>query len=508
MKNKVIILVSARLESKRLKNKAIRKILGYPLILYLINNLKRKCNYKIVLCTTRKKSDDELEILAKKNSIEIFRGADKNVAKRFLDAAVYYRSDTIVRITGDNPLTNTHYLKKMINHHLKFNFDYTFCDNLPVGTTGEIIKLEALKKCYNLIQKKSSSEYLSWIINRPDIFKVGRYKSKNQKLIYPKISFTIDTLSDLRRINKIIRLTNKEYPSLWEVINVHKKKFSKIEVNYTSDIFFKHKNQNKINFNLKNDNSKKLPIIAIIQARMNSKRMPCKVLMNVGGRPMLLRVLERVSKSRLIGKIVVATSYEKQDNEIFQLCKKNKYEVYRGHPVDVLERYYLTAKKFNAKIIVRISADCPIIDWEIMDQLIKNYQKLPRSIGYGSNRLKRSFPIGTDVEIFSMENLEYTYQNCNNFAFREHVTPYMYHNLSPLYLYSMTSEKKYRNYRLTVDTKEDLKLINKIYSNMKNKNNFRLEDVINFMKNNKSLEKVNREIKQLSYHKYDADWKR
>ena len=201
------------------------------------------------------------------------------------------------------------------------------------------------------------------------------------------------------------------------------------------------KQQHNVNFRLKKDKIKKLPVVAIVQARMNSKRMPFKVLSDIAGKPMLLRVLERVSRSKLLDDIVVATSYQKQDDEIAELCNKYKFKIFRGHPYDVLQRYYKAAKKYNAKIIVRITADCPIVDWEIIDQIINQFLKLPKSIGYGSNRLVRTYPIGTDVEIFSLENLMYANTNCKKYSFREHVTPFMYDRLSPQYLYSMSTKK-------------------------------------------------------------------
>ena len=156
MKNEIIILVSVRSESKRLKNKALKKVSTLPFIIYLFNYLKKNNKYKIILCTTKNKSDDKIEKVAKNENIEVFRGSDIDVAKRFLAAANLYKAKTVIRVTGDNPFTNPYHLQKMVDLHIKSKNDYTYCDQLPIGTTGEVIDIKVLKKCYELIQDKNS----------------------------------------------------------------------------------------------------------------------------------------------------------------------------------------------------------------------------------------------------------------------------------------------------------------------------------------------------------------
>src|SRR3989338_126496 len=119
----------------------------------------------------------------------------------------------------------------------------------------------------------------------------------------------------------------------------------------------------------------KLKIVAIIQARMGSLRMPGKVLKPILGKPMLWHVVERVKRAKLINQVVVATSTNPEDKKIADFCKKNNIEVFRGSQNDVLDRYYQCAKKYHAKFIVRITADCPLIDSQLIDKLIRKFFK-------------------------------------------------------------------------------------------------------------------------------------
>jgi len=116
-------------------------------------------------------------------------------------------------------------------------------------------------------------------------------------------------------------------------------------------------------------------IVAIIQARMGSTRLPGKVLLDIVGKPMLWHIVNRLRYSKLINRIVVGTSINKKDDLIENFCKEYKIDFYRGSEEDVLDRYYQTAKVFEANIIIRITADCPLIDPEIVDLVIKNHIK-------------------------------------------------------------------------------------------------------------------------------------
>lgn len=234
-----------------------------------------------------------------------------------------------------------------------------------------------------------------------------------------------------------------------------------------------------------------IDIAVIIQARMGSTRLPGKVLKLIYGQPVLWHVINRVKKSKYISKIVVATTDGKEDNEIYEYCIKNGFDVFRGSSEDVLDRYYQCSKKFKCKSIVRITADCPLHDANVIDKVIETY--LRGDYDYVSNTFKYTYPDGLDTEVFSFNVLEETWKNAKLASEREHVTPYMKSN--GLYKKSnVTSDKEYPIYRLTLDYDEDYEFIRKIYEGI-GKLDFRLDDVIKFLNKNPELLKLNENYK-------------
>lgn len=219
MKNKAIILVAVRLKSKRLKNKALLNLFGKPLIVQLTQRLKKsKLSSDIVWCTSKKKVDDKLEILAKKINVKIYRGDAKDVMKRFILAAKKYRANNIVRVTGDNPLTDPQIIDFMIKSHLKSKKDYTSCNSIPFGVRSEVISLKILEKCHSMLADPNSSEYMTWMLNRPDYFKTNELTHPNSKINRPEISLTVDYPQEYKNVNEIYNFYKGKIPSLQKVI--------------------------------------------------------------------------------------------------------------------------------------------------------------------------------------------------------------------------------------------------------------------------------------------------
>ena len=237
--------------------------------------------------------------------------------------------------------------------------------------------------------------------------------------------------------------------------------------------------------------------LTIIQARMTSTRLPGKVLQEIEGRPMLEWVVERARRATRVNQTVVATSLDPSDDPIFEFCKRKGYRVGRGSLHNVLDRYYQTAKHFQADLVVRITADCPFIDPALIDDAVRLLysgtdaldlrKKLSATrFDFVANRLPppwgRTYPIGLDVEAFTFDALEKARRNAVARHQREHVTPYFYEG-TPVdqlkytqkdvpYSSAMTPEGQhiallhhtpdYGHLRWTVDTPEDLRLAREI----------------------------------------------
>ena len=241
-------------------------------------------------------------------------------------------------------------------------------------------------------------------------------------------------------------------------------------------------------------------VAAIIQARMASTRLPGKVLMDINGKPMLLRLVERISYSKKIDKIIVATSTNKEDDAIYEYSLARNIDVYRGSQDDVLNRYYEAAKFFKVDVIVRITADCPLLDPYVMDNVIEVFVNESKTIvtNAGIDLAKRTYPRGLDVEVFSFETLSIVNNKATQNYQREHVTPYIYQNTDEVFVVRDT--KNFSKNRWTVDTAEDMEFVRAVYSGFKNElDTLNFKNVLNYLENNPHLKKINQHINQKSH---------
>ncbi|MCX8084807.1 MAG: glycosyltransferase family protein [Calditerrivibrio sp.] len=245
-------------------------------------------------------------------------------------------------------------------------------------------------------------------------------------------------------------------------------------------------------------------ICAIVQARVSSKRLPGKVLYKLpfgSDITVLQRVIRRTKKSSLINEIIVATTLDDDDYEIVRIAELEKVSYFRGSKEDVLSRYYWAAKKFKADIIVRITSDCPCIDWNIIDRCIKVH--IDEGADYTSNCIKRSFPHGLDVEVISFFALETAFEKADKQYEREHVCPYIHTTKKDQFNISHViaqDGERGADIRLTVDTVEDYALLCAVYDYLFYKNEFfELKDIIKLFDEKPWLKYVNQKVIQKRY---------
>jgi len=230
-------------------------------------------------------------------------------------------------------------------------------------------------------------------------------------------------------------------------------------------------------------------VTAIIQARLTSTRLPAKVINLVNGKEILLHVADRVSNARLIDNIIVATTDDANGDVIRNMCDEHNILVYQGSENDVLNRYFQCAKKYNLKDIVRVTADCPLIDSNIIDRVTDFY--LNRNYDYVTNSMEYTYPDGYDVEIFSFESLRISEIEAILPSEREHVTLYIRKN-SKFKKFNIKSDKIYSMKRCSVDYPEDLIFITKIFEALGSDCN--IDEVSDFVAKNPSLLNINQHI--------------
>lgn len=240
-----------------------------------------------------------------------------------------------------------------------------------------------------------------------------------------------------------------------------------------------------------------MKVVCIIQARMGSSRLPGKVMKKICGKSVLQHDIERIRLVENIDDIVIATTNKSIDNEIVEEAKRLNVKYFRGEEQDVLSRYYNSAKENNADIIVRITSDCPLIDFNVTKDTINLLLYNMDKYDYVSNTLERSFPRGLDTEVFKWSVLEEINYKAINKNDREHVTKYIYENPHIYRLGSYTNKIDLSKYRWTLDTEEDFKLISIIYEELYYKNeNFKISDILNLMESKTTLFEINKNITQ------------
>ena len=234
---------------------------------------------------------------------------------------------------------------------------------------------------------------------------------------------------------------------------------------------------------------------AIIQARMGSTRLPRKVVKKIEGKTVLEHVIERTKRIKNCKKVILAVPNTKENDILERIGKKCNISVFRGSEEDVLDRYYQAAKLFKIDSIVRITADCPLIDPEIAEKVINLYLK--GNYDYVSNTYPPTFPDGMDVEIFNFKSLKKAWKEAKLLSEREHVTSHITKNPKIFKIGNLVSEENLSHLRLTLDEKEDLILIRKIYKSLYNKNPFfGLKEIIKLFGKNPELIKINQKIKR------------
>ena len=239
-------------------------------------------------------------------------------------------------------------------------------------------------------------------------------------------------------------------------------------------------------------------IISTIEARMNSSRLPGKVLLKAGGIPLLLHLTNRLKKVKIIDDLIIATTKKIEDDVIVDFARSNNIKFFRGSENDVMSRVIGAAESLNADVVVEVTGDCPIIDTSIVEQIIKTY--LNNNVDYVSNVHKRSYPDGMDVQVYSLKTLKKSSSMTKKKLHREHVTLHIRENtklfsrincISPEYLY-------WPDLGLTLDEYSDYILLKKIIENfIKKKNpNFSCYEEIKFLKKNKQLLKINHKVQR------------
>ena len=236
-----------------------------------------------------------------------------------------------------------------------------------------------------------------------------------------------------------------------------------------------------------------MEVLAIVQARCSSSRLPGKVIKELAGKPMIVQELDRLSRSKMIDKIVLATSTEDSDDPLEKALSGTGIEVFRGNLDDVLDRYYQCAKQYQPKHVVRITGDCPVIDWRLVDEIIDKH------IAHGNDYTVTSeeFPDGLDTEVMRFSVLEKAWEKARMLSEREHVTLYIRNHKEDFNTEEISCVRKLDYMRWTVDEPRDFAFVEKIYDGLYEDNpDFSMEDILLLLEKQPELLDINSDIKR------------
>lgn len=249
-------------------------------------------------------------------------------------------------------------------------------------------------------------------------------------------------------------------------------------------------------------------VVAIIQGRMSSSRLPGKILADIAGQPMLTRVYTRTSRAKTLDEVIFATTTDASDDPVAEYCDFSGIPFTRGSLFDVLDRYYQTASQAKADVVVRITADCPVIDSELIDNVVNSL--LEDEYDFVCNRLPppwdRTYPIGLDVEACTFKVLKKAWKDAKEPQHREHAMPYFYEEVKLSAVSRQLSEgisprgfkiallnhtTDFGDYRWTVDTPEDLEFMRQVYNRFDGNDDFTWKEVLDLVHDEPDLAKIN-----------------
>lgn len=238
-------------------------------------------------------------------------------------------------------------------------------------------------------------------------------------------------------------------------------------------------------------------VVAILQARVGSSRLPGKVLADLGGQPLLGQIVRRLALAREIDRLVIATTDLPQDDQIEALATRLGVPCFRGAEEDVLDRYYQAARLFGAEVVVRVTGDNPLVDGVLVDWVVDHVMASDPPFDYVDTWYSRTFPVGLSVEVFSLSALSAAWQeDGNNIEWREHVAPFIYHHPERFRCLHLRCWKDYSHMRLTVDVPEDLALVRLIYKESAG-DPPGWPDILAFLEAHPDWLEINRHVKQI-----------
>ncbi len=249
--------------------------------------------------------------------------------------------------------------------------------------------------------------------------------------------------------------------------------------------------------------------LVVVQARTGSSRLPRKILMPLQGKPLLQRMLERVQAASTPFDLVVATTYEPEDDAVRTLCRSLQVDCFSGHPTDLLDRHYRAAVERHADVVVKIPSDCPLIDPAVIDRVLGFFLQHHNEFDYVSNLHPATYPDGNDVEVMTMETLTTAWREATRDFEREHTTPFIWERPERFRIGNVAWETGLNysmSHRWTIDYPEDYAFIARVYDELwtEEKPIFSMQDILRLLEAKPDIAAMNAQYAGVNWYRHHA----
>jgi spore coat polysaccharide biosynthesis protein SpsF len=496
-KPRTVAIVQARMGSSRLPGKVLRHIHGEPMLYRVLSRIQRAaCLDDIVVATTSRMEDHSITEAASAWGFQTFRGAEEDVLDRYYRAARLSGAELIVRVTADCPLAAPELIDQAIEEMLSSRADYVSNarphSTYPEGLDVEVIRFEALQRAWREAAHNSEREHVT-----PYIWKGGRGFSTVQLTcpeVLPRVRLTVDAPADLDFMNALYARIDAGAMPWTGLLRWILDNRDKLPSNHSvaRDAGYYCSLSNDAAASPPTESSSGSPrIVAIVQARVDSARLPRKTIAPICAKPLIEHVFDRVRACRLIDEVTLATTTDPADHRLIHLASRNGVAAYAGSGNDVLDRFYQAARRFDADIIVRVTADDPFKDPQVVDQVIETF--LGRQpLDYCSNTIEPTYPEGLDIEVFSFDALARAWRGAVLASDREHVTPYIWRQPDIFRCANVKLGRDLSHLRWTLDYEEDLKFTREVYARLYRRGQiFGMDEILALIENEPWLSGIN-----------------
>ncbi|MFH2002892.1 MAG: glycosyltransferase family protein, partial [Planctomycetota bacterium] len=481
---KTVCIIQTRMSSTRLPGKVMMNVCGKPIIHHVIDRvLRAKTVDKIVIATTTNPKDDRIvdAIQEYHPKVSVFRGSEEDVLDRYYQCAKAQDADVIVRVTSDCPLLDPDVIDSVTKIVLEdpsvdFATNYLSKRTFPRGLDTEAFPFRVLERLHKTATEAADREHVIYYIHRhPQDFVTKHIEHEQDESAN---RWTLDVAEDFELIKTVYERLYPANPTFgWiDVLALIKKEPQIPKLN----AYISQKIQEG-------------QIIIALQARMGSTRLPLKVLKEIQGVPMVERLYDRLHHVSKAHRVVLSTAATLDNQPLIQWAESRGVPYYAGSENDIVDRMYQTAKTYGAGFLVRITADCPLIDPQLVDELIGEILK-DASLDFVTNVLPPTFPDGLDIEIIRIGALERLWARSRGDAFlfewynhdvRQHPELYKIKNI--------TQSEDQSALRWTVDFPEDFEFVSRVFEGLSpNGESFTRFDVLELLKRDSSLIDLNR----------------